>query len=118
MSHLVGTPESARVAQHLCPFVGPQEGKGEAGISDFVPLGFLGIPESVGLGANSAIFCTPEKEGVRQLILFLSAPLGTPRTQGLRNISAHLWAPEKARLRSPILISSSLIGDPGGAGLT
>ena len=38
LSLCMGTPEHARVTQHLCPLLGPQEGRGKATTSNFVPL--------------------------------------------------------------------------------
>ena len=42
LSPLLGTPRNVGVMLHLRPLLGPREGRGEAGNSDFVP--FVGDP--------------------------------------------------------------------------
>ena len=44
----LGTPQNAGVTQHFHPLLGPREGRGEAAISDFVPLCFR-TPENAGV---------------------------------------------------------------------
>ena len=54
----------------LPPSLGPREGMGEVAFSDFVPLcwGFLRMQGSRSI---PAVFCAPEKAGVRQPVLIL-----------------------------------------------
>ena len=44
MAPFRGTPENAGVMWHLCPLLGPREGRGEVAKSDFVPFPFLNKP--------------------------------------------------------------------------
>ena len=108
-----GTLAHAGVTLHLCPPLGPREGKGEAATLgcvpvfgdphegrgeattfDLVPLvgdplergGYLALPHAL----------APEKAGVRQPLLILSSCLGTLEKAEVRSTCALLWAPDKA----------------------
>ena len=78
-------------------------------------LSDCGPPRKQGLRSNSTLFWAPERVGVRQPILLLSALLQIPRTQRLRRNSTVFWAPDKARMRQPILILSRVPGTPENA---
>ena len=67
--------------KHLRPLLAPQEVRGKAASSDFVPL--FGDPrDRRGLCSTSALFWAPEKAGVRRLFLILAHLLGSPENAG------------------------------------
>ena len=80
LSPLLGTPKNAGVMLHIRPLLGPREGRGEAGNSDFVPS--LGTPENAGVILHFCPFLGPrEGRGEAGNSDFVHS-FGTPRMQG------------------------------------
>ena len=62
----MGIPENAGVRYQFRPLLGPREGMGEVATSDFFLCSWgWGPPRMHWLRRNSALFCAPEKAGVR-----------------------------------------------------
>ena len=62
LSPLLGTPENARVMQHFCPHLGPQDDNVEAANCDFVPF-VSDAQECTGYLAFLPLIGAPRRQG-------------------------------------------------------